>query len=128
MDLPFDELYHRQKKVIQDVIDAEKALKSKLDSLTDPFEQFLIDQSKLTPEQLREAQDVLDRIQSPFNVSQRRRKEALLDEKFRQIQTNNHYGAYKFDYSETADLRQQVKQGLITQKQANQLSQLLDES
>jgi len=27
MDLPFDELYHSQKKVIQDVIDAEKALK-----------------------------------------------------------------------------------------------------
>ena len=43
MDLPFDELYHSQKKVIQDVIDAEKALKSKLDSLTDPFDQFLID-------------------------------------------------------------------------------------
>ena len=25
-DLPFDELYHKQKKVIQDVIEAEKAL------------------------------------------------------------------------------------------------------
>jgi hypothetical protein len=26
MDTPFDEIYHRQKKVIQDVIDTEKAL------------------------------------------------------------------------------------------------------
>ena len=128
MDLPFDELYHGQKKVIQDVIDAEKALKSKLDSLTDPFDQFLIDQSKLTPDQLRDAQDALDRIQSPFSVSQRRRKEDLLDEKFRQIQDSDHFGAYKFDYSETADLKSQVKQGLITKKQANQLSQLLEES
>jgi len=61
-------------------------------------------------------------------VSQRRRKEALLDEKFSQIQDSDHFGAYKFDYSETADLKSQVKQGLITKKQANQLSQLLEES
>ena len=55
MDLPFDELYHKQKKVIQDVIDAEKALKTKVDSLVDPFDQFLIDPSKLTPQQHAEA-------------------------------------------------------------------------
>lgn len=30
MDMPFDELYHKQKKVIQDVIDAEKALEEKV--------------------------------------------------------------------------------------------------
>ena len=29
MDVPFDELYHAEKQVIQDVIDAEKALKAK---------------------------------------------------------------------------------------------------
>ena len=28
MDVPFDELYHAEKQVIQDVIDAEKALKA----------------------------------------------------------------------------------------------------
>ena len=34
MDVPFDELYHAEKKVIQDVIDAEKALKAKQAELT----------------------------------------------------------------------------------------------
>ena len=38
MDLPFDELYHKEKKVIQDVIEAEKALEEKLASLRDPIE------------------------------------------------------------------------------------------
>jgi len=33
LDTPFDEIYHAQKKVIQDVIDAEKALQDKLDTL-----------------------------------------------------------------------------------------------
>ena len=49
MDLPFDELYHREKKVIQDVIEAEKALEAKLAGLRDPIEQDVIDESKLTP-------------------------------------------------------------------------------
>lgn len=59
---PFDELYHKQKKMIQEVIDAEKALKAKLESLTDPFDQYMIDPSKLSPEQRSEAQDLLNNL------------------------------------------------------------------
>lgn len=51
MDLPFDELYHAQKKVIQDVIDAEKALQEKVDSLPDPTKAYSIDMSRVTAEQ-----------------------------------------------------------------------------
>ena len=36
MDLPYDELYHRQKQVIAEVIEAEKALEEKVNSLPDP--------------------------------------------------------------------------------------------
>ena len=36
MDLPYDELYHRQKQVIAEVIEAEKALEEKMNSLPDP--------------------------------------------------------------------------------------------
>ena len=54
MDLPFDELYHREKQVIQNVIDAEKALEEKLATLVDPMNQMKIDESKLTPEQRKE--------------------------------------------------------------------------
>jgi len=48
MDMPFDELYHKQKKVIQDVIDAEKALEEKMKSLPNPIAE--LDLSKATAE------------------------------------------------------------------------------
>ena len=105
MDLPFDELYHKQKKVVQDVIDAEKALQEKIASLPDPYEQYLIDPAKLSPEDRSEAQDLLDRLSSPFNASQRRKRQAFLDSKLNQIAQGPSTGSYKFDYSETADLK-----------------------
>jgi len=83
LDTPFDEIYHAQKKVIQDVIDAEKALQDKLDSLKNPADHLDIDISKVSAEQRGEIQDILDRFSSPFTVSQRRKKEALLDEKLK---------------------------------------------
>ena len=83
MNMPFDELYHKQKKVIQDVIDAEKALEDKVASLVDPADRYILDTNKLTTEQKGDAARVLERFQSPFSVSQRRRKEALLDEKLK---------------------------------------------
>lgn len=48
-------------------------------------------------------------MESPFTVSQRRKKEALIDEKLREIQSGSQVGAYKFDYSETADLQQKIE-------------------
>ena len=66
MDLPFDELYHKEKKVIQNVIEAEKALEEKLSTLKDPIEQQLIDESKLTPSQRKEYHDILNQFASPF--------------------------------------------------------------
>ena len=111
MNMPFDELYHKQKKVIQDVIDAEKALEDKVASLVDPADRYILDTNKLTTEQKGDAARVLERFQSPFSVSQRRRKEALLDEKLKQIQDGSHTGAYKFDYSETADLKAKIAAG-----------------
>ncbi len=50
MDTPFDEIQHKQKKDIQDVIDAEKALQKKLDSLPDPGQNQTIDLSKASAE------------------------------------------------------------------------------
>lgn len=41
--------------MIQDVIDTEKALKVKLNSLSDPFDQFMMDPARLSPEQRSEA-------------------------------------------------------------------------
>lgn len=45
----------------------------------------------------------------------------------RQIAQSDAPGSYKFEYSETADLRSQVKQGLISQKQASQIETLIKE-
>ena len=36
-DLPFDELYHKEKKLIDQVVKAEKALKEKQSKLPNPF-------------------------------------------------------------------------------------------
>jgi len=36
-DLPFDELYHKEKKLIEQVIKAEKALKTKEQQMPDPM-------------------------------------------------------------------------------------------
>ena len=60
MDLPFDELYHKEKLVIQNVIEAEKALELKLATLKDPIQQQEIDETKLTPSQRKEYYDILD--------------------------------------------------------------------
>ena len=54
MDLPFDELYHKEKQMIQNVIDAEKALEKKISTLPDPLDVMRIDESRLNPEQKRE--------------------------------------------------------------------------
>jgi hypothetical protein len=69
MDLPFDELYHKEKKMIQDVIDAEKDLEARLATLIDPVETMRLDASKLDPEQRREYQDILDQFESPYELS-----------------------------------------------------------
>jgi len=69
MDLPFDELYHTQKKLIQDVIDAEKALEAKVESMPDPWEYYKLDTSKLSADKRGRAEAVLDRFASPFSVS-----------------------------------------------------------
>lgn len=50
LDTPFDEIYHAQKKVIQDVIDAEKALQDKVDSLKNPADHLDIDINKASAE------------------------------------------------------------------------------
>ena len=39
-----------------------------------------------------------------------------MDEKLRHVQAGSHSGAYKFDYSETTDLKQKLSQGLVTSK------------
>ena len=63
-----------------------------------------IDTSKLTSRERGSVQAILDKIDSPFSVSQRRRKEDLIDDRLREVKAGSHTGAYKFDYSETADL------------------------
>jgi len=70
IDVPFDELYHKEKKMIQDVIDAEKDLEARLATLIDPVETMRIDASKLDPEQRREYEDILDQFESPYDLSQ----------------------------------------------------------
>ena len=63
-----------------------------------------LDPSKLSSRDRSSVQDILDKIDSPFSVSQRRRKEDLIDDRLREVKAGSHTGAYKFDYSETADL------------------------
>lgn len=128
MDLPYDELYHKQKQVIAEVIEAEKALKAKEDSLPDPFASQMLDTSKLSAEQFGQVASLLESFQSPFQVSQRKRKEALLAEKLKQIEDGENAGAYKFNYSETADFEQKAALGLISKRQAQQIQQLMQES
>ena len=125
MDLPFDELYHREKKVIQDVIEAEKALEAKLAGLRDPIEQDVIDESKLTPQQRKQYHDILDQFTSPFQTSVNQRKRAQLSEKLGNLQSQSETGAYCFEYSESSDIRSMLKQGLITGKTAQQMEILL---
>ena len=45
MDIPFDELYHKEKSLIEAVIEADKALKKKQASLPNPLFGSLIDGS-----------------------------------------------------------------------------------
>jgi len=37
-DMPFDELYHKERNIVQSVIKAEKALKAKQDKLNSPMQ------------------------------------------------------------------------------------------
>lgn len=109
MDLPFDELYHKEKKVIQDVIEAEKALEEKLASLRDPIEQDVIDESKLTPQQRKEYHDILDQFASPFQMSVSQRKKAQLSEKLGSLKSQKETGAYSFEYSESQDIKSMLR-------------------
>ena len=86
------------------MIEAEKALQEKLDSLPDPTAGSTLDLSKITPEERSSVQDVLDSFNSPFTVSQKRRRDAMLSEKLKDVASGYAAGAYKFDYSETSDL------------------------
>ena len=124
---PFDELYHAQKQVIQDVIEAEQALEKKLASLPDPAAAFRLDISKVTPEERSKVQDVLENFQSPFTVGQRRQREAMLSEKLKEVTAGSSPGSYKFDFSEGADLLNQIDRGMISAKQAKQMKMLLNE-
>lgn len=74
MNLPFDEMYHMQKRVIQDVIDSEKALKEKEDSLKRINNQDEIDLDRLSATQRHEYQDVLDNFASPFEAALNKEK------------------------------------------------------
>jgi len=40
MDLPFDELYHKEKGLIQEVVEAQKAFDERLNSLPSPMDEF----------------------------------------------------------------------------------------
>lgn len=42
-DIPFDELYHKEKKLVEAVIEAEKQFKLKQSSLTSPLQPDLLD-------------------------------------------------------------------------------------
>ena len=128
MDLPFDELYHKEKSVIQNVIEAEKALELKLASLKDPIQQQEIDETKLTPSQRKEYYDILDQFASPFEISKNLRSKNHLSEKLESLQSQNETCAYCFDYSESQDIKSMLKQGLINGKTANKMEQLLQES
>ena len=102
---PFDELYHQQKQVIQDVIEAENALKKKIESLPSPDAALTLDLTKVTPDQRSQVQDLLEDFSSPFTVSQRRKSEQLMSSKLSDLAAGSRSGAYRFDYSETADLQ-----------------------
>ena len=40
MDIPFDELYHKEKKLISDIVDAQKALRNKQRTLPDAMNEY----------------------------------------------------------------------------------------
>ncbi len=45
--MPFDELYHKEKKLVENVIKAEKALKEKERTLPDPMAHNTLDPNEL---------------------------------------------------------------------------------
>lgn len=49
-EIPFDEIYHREKQVIVDVIAAQKLLALKQSKLKDPMSHKILDQKLLTVE------------------------------------------------------------------------------
>ena len=67
------------------MIEAEKALEEKTKQLPDPADYLNLDLAKLNAEQFGEVSKTLEKFQSPFAVSQKRRKEALLEEKLREV-------------------------------------------
>ena len=87
--------------------------------LKDPAAHLEINFDKMTSEQRADVQEFMDQFSSPFELSQRKMKETRLDEKFNQLAANqSEAGAYRFDYSETADLEHMVKMGSLTPKNA----------
>lgn len=81
LELPQDELYHRQKRLIQEVIDAEAALEKKMASLGDPMEGRELDLDKLDPDQRFAAEQILSRNESPYAAGIRRRRDALTEQR-----------------------------------------------
>lgn len=65
-ETPFEEIYHREKQVIGDVIDAQKKLEVRQAKMRDPLEHRLLDEKLLTVEQRAEVQHILDERKPRF--------------------------------------------------------------
>ena len=71
----------------------------------------------------------MDQFKSPFELSERKKKDLKLDDQFNRLHAGqSQAGSYRFDYSETADLDMLVKMGNMTPKNAALAKSILQES
>ena len=94
--------------------------------MPDPIDALRLDLNKVTAEERSEIQEILDQFESPFALSQKRRREAMLSDKLKQAR-GDASGAYKFDYSESADLQEKLGLGALSKKEEAQIKQLVEE-
>jgi len=121
-DIPFDELYHKEKRLVDAVIKATQALKAKETTLPNPMgEERSFSLDELRGDYLGEE----FQSEHAFIRSERKRNEKLLNE---QIDTD---GSSRFQYKldETKQkIHELVDQGILTKKEYDLMVQLERES
>ncbi|CDW82520.1 UNKNOWN [Stylonychia lemnae] len=110
-EIPFDELYHKEKKLIDQVVKAYQALEEKQATLPSPLgPQRIIEPTDVSEELLAEKGFA---IQSQFERDQRRENDKLLRKGLDSNESNTHPG-YFVDNSDM--LLKMVEEGKITRE------------
>ena len=117
-DIPFDELYHKEKRLVDAVIKATQALKAKEDILPNPMgDERTFALNELQGEYLSEEYQ----SEHPFVRAERKRNEKLLEEQLDSDGSSRF--AFKLDETRTK-IHELLDEGVITRKEYDLLVQM----